>query len=99
MRLGELKFSCNFEGCVECNRLAQCLHVHANLLLIVVHYCGAAVEFLYTRQCCTICPLGAVCLGAIERCTMKKHLPICSSKGCAMSVQIPLLQLKLSNAG
>ena len=52
--------------------LAHWLHVHANLLLIVVHYCGAAAEFVCTRQCCTVCPLGTVCLGAIERCTIKK---------------------------
>ena len=60
--------------------LAHCVIVHASMLLIVVHYCGDAAQFVCTRHCCILCSLGDVCLGAIEGCNMKKHLPIAFPK-------------------
>ena len=71
---------------VSTTDLAHCLQVNANLLLIVMHCCGAAAEFVCTRQCCAECPFGMCVLGMIEGCNMKKYLPVCNPKGCTMGV-------------
>ena len=66
--------------------LAHGLQVHANLLLIVMHCCGAATESVCTKIVLCCVPFRAVCFGEIEGCTMKKHLPICSYKGYTVGV-------------
>ena len=50
---------------LNANDLALCRQVDGKML-IVMHRCGDAVEYVHTKKYCAECPFWDVCLGRLK---------------------------------